>query len=209
MARVFVGPLCRYYAGVRRAEAERLAAGVLAWRRDLVAALADRVQQQLNWREDADADIAEFDLGEAGWPAVRLFAFYAERSDLELPDTVPPLLELDRDYRAAHDDKFAKSRYGQLLACTVWLPAAFPLTLRAPMPDGSTAEIGSLVELQDQLRRLNQRTFAADQDVVAGWGESPAPAGGDLLAAAQRGFAALSRAVAAGIAARAPIVVSD
>jgi hypothetical protein len=190
MARAFAGPLCRFYAG-HDGEPLTFVAGVEAWHRDLIEALGPRLRAELAWREDPAASGHETDLGEAGWPALRLFALYAERAELELPDTVPALLELDRTWRAASEQKFAASRYGNLLACRLWLPADFAITFRAPLPDGEPAEIGSLPVLVAQLGWLNQRTFAADDEEIARWRALPAPAGGSLLAAAQRGFAGL------------------
>lgn len=205
MAVVFVGPLSRCYA--RRAEeAARLRPGVEAWRNDLRAGLADKVSAQLVWDEGADLEFRA-DLGEAGWLGVRLLACYAERADLELPDTVPPLLELDTAWREGAAAKFAKSHFGQLLACTAWLPGEFPLTIAAPLPDGETAEIGSVLVLTDQLRRLNQRTFQADLEALAEWRDLPAPAGGDLVDAARRGLAALSAAAATAERFGAPMLV--
>ena len=207
MASVHAGPLSRFYAQVG-GDAAKLRVGVEAWRADLWASVAPKVAGQLQWDEGA-ADATVWELGDAGWLALRLFAFYAERSDLEMPDTVPALLELDPDWRAAADGKFAKTLYGQLLACRVWLPGEFPVTLRAPLPDGETAEIGSLVVLMDQLRWLNQRTFQADQDQFAGWLALPAVAGGGLIDAARRGYAGLWAAVEAATRARVPVVVRE
>jgi hypothetical protein len=189
----FAGPLCRCYAPTAAA-ARAMIPGVHAWRRDLSRSLGDRLPA-LDWPEDpAQASVAE-DLGDAGWAALRMFAVYAEHSELELPDTVPPLPELDRAFRKAQDERFARSRYGHLLACSVWLPGDFPSTVRAPLPDGEQAELGSLAVLHDQLRWLNQRTFAAEAADVDAWRALPAPAGGELLAAARRGFAGLFGAV--------------
>ncbi len=207
MAHAFAGTLSRYFAG-DAGDAVRLRAGVEAWRDDLRASVADKVKAQLVWDEAAAATWLS-DLGDAGWMALRLFAFYAERPDLELPDTVPPLLELDAEWRAAADAKFAKSRCGHLLACRVWLPGDFPVTMKAPLPDGETAEIGSLDLLADQLRRLNEQTFAADVAAVAAWSTLPAPPGGDLLDAARRGYAGLWAAVAAAVRARVPVIVRE
>lgn len=207
MASVFAGPLSRFYAQ-GGGDAARLRVGVEAWCADLRASVAQKVATQLVW-DEGSASALSWDLGEAGWLALRLFAFYAERSDLEMPDTVPALLELDPDWRAASDGKFAKSLYGQLLACRMWLPGEFPVTMRAPLPDGESAEIGSLVVLMDQLRWLNQRTFQADQDQFAGWLVLPAVAGGELINAARRGLAGLWAAVEAATRARVPVVVRE
>ena len=205
VARVFAGPLSHYFAS-KGGDAAKLRAGIEAWREDLRASVTAKVGEQLVWDEGA-AVAREWDLGESGWMALRLFAFYAERSDLELPDTVPALLELDREWRAASEGKFSKTLYGQLLACSVWLPGDFPVTMRAPLPDGESAEIGSVQALANQLKWLNQRTFAADADEVARWMQSSASAGGELIAAARRGYAGLWAAVTVAVRERVPVVM--
>lgn len=207
MARAFVGPLCRFHAAPD-GDAARLRPGVEAWRAVLHEGVAAKVREQLQW--DEGAGIAEwFDLGEAGWLALKLFAFYAERSDLEMPDTVPALLELDREYRAASDGKFERSLYGQLLACSAWLPGDFPVTLRAPLPDGEVVEFGSVAVLSDQLKWLNARTFQADAATLASWATLPAPAGGPLLDAARRGLSGMVAAVDLARRHRLPIVLRE
>jgi hypothetical protein len=196
MARAYVGPLCRVFAG-ERGEPATFVAGVEEWRRDLQEALGKRLAAPLQWPEDpADAG-AWFELGDSGLIGLRLFAFYAEKSDLELPDAAPALLELDREFRAAQDQKFERSKYGHLLAAQLWLPADFPFTARIALPDGEAVEMGSLPALRDQLRWLNQRTFQADEALAASWAALAAPAGGPLIPAAQRGFAGLWAAVEA------------
>ena len=206
MVRAFAGPLSRWFANGDETEARRLRAGVEKWREDLVSSVGAKVGEQLHW-DEASGVAFEADCGEVGFAALRLFALYAERSDLEWPDTVPPLLELDTAWREAADQKFAKSLYGQLLACDLWLPGEFPVTVRAPRPDGEAVEIGSLQVLHDQLGWLNQRTFQSDRNAVAGWRELPAPAGAELLPAARRGYAALCAACDAARDARVPLVV--
>lgn len=208
MAIAFAGPLSRWFAADAAAgEAGRLRAGVELWREQLRASVAPKVAEQLDW--DEGAGHATMDLGESGWPALRLFALYAEHADLDLPDTVPPLLELDREWRAASDRKFERSRYGHLLACSVWLPGDFPVTLRAPLPDGTAAEFGSSAVLQDQLRWLNERTFAADAAAIFGWRTLRAPVGGELLAAARRGYAGLAAALVVAVQQGVPLLVAD
>lgn len=203
----FAGPLSRWYHQID-GDLERLRLGVEAWRDDLRSSVAQKVGAQLEWDEGAAID-ARFDLGDSGWLALRLFAFYAERTEFEMPDSVPALLELDRDWRLAHDAGFARSLYGQLLACRIWLPGDFPVTFAVPLPDGATAEVGSLTVLADQLKWLNQRTFAADAAEIARWRELPAPAGGELLDAARRGYAGLLAAVTTAQNGPVPVVVRE
>lgn len=195
MVEAFVGPLSRWFAQGDEEEAVRLRAGVEQWRRDLRGSVAEKVAEQLVW-DEGSACAARFALDAAGLDGLRLLALYAERSDLELPDTVPQPLELDRAWREGSDAGFGKSLYGQLLVCDMWLPGEFPVTMRAPRPDGEAAEIGSLKVLSDQLMWLNQRTFQADHDGVLEWSGQPAPAGAPLLQAARRGYASLSAACA-------------
>ncbi len=207
MASAFAGPLSRFYAG-KASEAHRMRQGVETWRGDLRAAVVDKIGAQLVWDEGADLAFAA-DLGPAGWMALRLFAFYAEHPEFELPDTVPGLLELDREWRTAHDAKFERSLYGHLLACRLWLPGDFPVTLRAPLPDGETAEIGSLTVLANQMKWLNERTFQAEQAEIATWRALPAEPGGDLIVAARRGYAALHEAIAQAVAAGVPLAMRE
>jgi hypothetical protein len=206
MATAFAGPLCRLYG---RGAAARAEAGIRAWQQDLLESLAGRPKRPMAWNEDAAVEPFRADLGPAGWTALRLFAFYAERPDLEMPDTVPALPELDREWRAASDQRFAQSRLGHLLAARLWVPGDFPFTARVPLPDGETGEIGSLDVLRVQLRFLNARTFQAEAAESAGWLDLPAPAGGELLAAARRGFAGLSAAATAAAARSLPLAVEE
>lgn len=207
MAVAFAGPLSRWYARTR-GDASALRAGVEVWRGDLRGAVADKVKEQLVWNEAAAVE-ASFDLGDAGWRALRLFALYAENAELDLPDTVPPLLELDPEWRAAADAKFATSKFGHLLACSVWLPGDFPVTFRVPMPDGEVVEVGSVAVLVAQLRWLNERTFQADGGEVDKWSRLSAQAGGELIGAARRGFWGLAAAGAVAVRRQVPIVVGE
>jgi hypothetical protein len=205
LAAAFAGPLSRFFAASGDDPA-RLRAGVEAWCSDLRRSVAAKVADELAWDEAADVAFAS-ELGDAGWTALRLLAFYAERSELEWPDTVPLLCELDPEWRRAADQGFATSLYGQLLACETWLPGEFPVTLKAPRPDGETVEMGSVVVLHDQLRWLNQRTFQADADEIARWIAELAPAGSAFLPAAKRGYAGLWAAAEVARRERVPLVV--
>jgi len=205
MALAFAGPLSRWYTRAG-GDAARVRDGIVAWRDDLRAAVAPKVAADLHWDEAAPV-AATADLGDSGWLALRLLALLADRSDLDWPDTVPPLLELLPEWRAAAEAKFATSRYGQVLACEMWLPGDFPVTFRVPAPDGANVEIGAVGVLADQLRWLNQRTFQAPADELVAWAALPAPPGGAFVPAAQRGLAALTRVVTAAVATGLPVAL--
>jgi hypothetical protein len=208
MAIAFAGPLCQFLAQ-SPGDAARLQPGTALWQQDLLAALGDKPRLPQPWGEDAAADALQQDLGDAGLLALRLFALYAERPELELPDTAPALLELDRSWRTAADSGFDRSLYAQILAPRLWLPGDFPFTFKAPMPDGDAAEFGSVDNLLEQLRWLNQRTFQGDVEVVAQWRQLQAPAGGDLLDAARRGLGGLLEVGAFAAGHRLPLIVRE
>ncbi len=208
MARVFSGPLCRWFAG-DGGEPIAFVQGVEEWRQDLQSAFAKDRVPQFAWQEDPRAKASWFEMGDSGWIALRLFALYAEKSDLELPDTAPSLLELDRQWREAADQKFARSKYAHLLAARMWFPQDFAFTARIALPDGEATELGSLAILRDQLRWLNARTFQADEEQIATWAAVDAPFGGPLLQSAQRGYATLSIAVEDATHRRVPMVVVE
>jgi hypothetical protein len=204
----FAGPLCRFYAR-GGGDVALLRSGVLQWRADLQEALGPRLRGALDWNEDPSGAVREHDLGGSGLVALRLLAIYAERSDLELPEQVPAIPELDRAFRAAADQKFAKSHFGQLLAADLWLPLDFAFTARAPLPDGTEGGIGSLPLLLDQLRRLNARTFQADAAALGEWLALRAEPGNDLLDAARRGLAGMTAAATAAEPMRLPLVIGS
>ena len=104
--RAAAGPLCRLYRAA--GEPAQLLPGIEAWRAQWNEALGARIARPLAWREDVDGEVHGRDLGPAGWIALCLWAVYAERTDLELPDTVPPLLEFDRVYRDQAEAKFER-----------------------------------------------------------------------------------------------------
>ena len=205
MALAIAGPLSRCLGADREAAARQLQ-GIELWRKDLATGLP-KGAPELSWVEDPAVEPRVFDLGASGFMALRLFATYAERTDLEMPDTVPALLELDKAWRKAADEKFARSRFGHLVAAECWLPAEFEFTVRAPLPDGTATDIGSLVLLQDQLKRLNEATFQATARELGDWQVLPAPPGGDLLDAARRGLAVLGAAAAWALAGRSVLLL--
>jgi hypothetical protein len=116
----------------------------------------------------------ELVLDDADLRGLHLLAVYAERSDLELPDEVPPALADDVAWCVAQRSGFARSAYGQILAAEMWLPGEFDYTIRCPGPDGAECAIGSVSVLGDQLRRLNDRSVQAGAEQLVAWAEASA-----------------------------------
>ena len=160
---LFIGPLCRYFAASAAEAAQRVAA-IEVWRDQLTAALGSRAAIALDWPEEPSDEPGHVELGPLGLDPLRLLAVYADRTELELPDTTPQPLTLDDAFARAAAANFAQSRYGHLLAASIWLPREFDFTFVCPRPDGDDATFGSLQALDDQLGFLNARTFALSLD---------------------------------------------
>lgn len=190
-----VGPLWRFYAEGR--DASDVRDGVAAWRGRAIDELEGFPAAALEGCAERDEAMAAFDADAAGFVALRLWAFYGQRTELDWPDTVPPVAELDRAWREAADGGFAGSHYAHLLVPEVWLPGDFAFTIRMPMPDGEDREVGSVGLAKAQLARLNRATFDADADELAAWATEPAPVGSAFVDAARRGLAAMAAALAA------------
>ncbi|MBK8978548.1 MAG: hypothetical protein IPM29_21840 [Planctomycetes bacterium] len=202
---LWVGPLCRYFAGGDGHGALTRVAGVEAWRDDLEAALGGRIRGALDWREEPAAPGSTAELG-AGLDAVRLLAIHAERTDAELPDALPAQLDDDPLWRAARAANFSPSLYGHVVAADCWLPADFDFTFVAPRPDGEDWCFGSLVALCDQLHFLDARTFATGDDERAALAAAPLDPT-SFVRAARVGLARMRLAATAARAARQVLAV--
>lgn len=201
---LYVGPLCRFFA----ADAAQAAAnrdGVVAWLADVATSLEGKLRGELEWDEDPHAEPDRFDLGSGGLDAVRLLAIYADRPELDLPDTLPHPLGLDPAWAAAERTNFDRSRYGHLVAASIWLPADFDFTFKGPRPDGAEATFGSLIALQDQLEFVNARTFQASHQLLEEWRALP---GERFVDIARRGLGGVTGAVRLAVTRRLPLAVA-
>lgn len=142
-------------------------AAVEAWREQVNASLAARFGAPLRWDERSAQRHPRVELSATALCGVRLLAVYADRPDLDLPDTLAADASRDPVYAAALAASFASSRYGQLLAARIWLPGDFAFTFVCPAPHGDDVAFGSLDVLDDQLRRLNERTLVAPREALA------------------------------------------
>lgn len=184
---VYVGSLTRYYARdwktileqlgeaqgfpvevVRSAENDppdaitdpnRILPIVLDWRDSLSAALESELQRPLRWNESHEApyftDKPTWDC----YGGLLLWASYLHHADLQRPDG------LTADWRA--DPAYARCKaepcaFSQLLreGIELWFPVEFEFTFAGPDPSGRRLVMGSSVKLLEQLRALNEETFA-------------------------------------------------
>jgi hypothetical protein len=165
---LYRGPLSEFFAGRDGAATADRVPAVLAWRAHLASKLGAALREPLAWPEEA-GDAQRILLPARALEALRLLAVYADRAELELPDDLPPLLDLDPVWQQAVNQDFRGSRFAQVLAPDCWLPADFDLTLRHAYPDGTPAVFGSATALRFQLRALNRTTLQLDLAEIAEW----------------------------------------
>ena len=218
---VYVGSLTRYYSGdwetvvqkwgresgtpvhVVRPQADpaeavrdpqQIGPVVLAWRKQLGAALGEHLNGALAWNESHEAP---YFTDKPTWDCygdLLLWAAYAEHSDLPRPAQHAADYRKDPAYQASNRAGFA-TRYPHLLCADLelWLPCRFTCVFRALTLSGQETTIGSSVELLRQLRQLNAQTWQADGAAVAGWRQAGAAHGAPLEQGARCAFAILSQ----------------
>jgi hypothetical protein len=230
---VYVGSLSRYYTGkwetiiqqygresgvnvqvVRTAEPERGFLGRLIDRirpkpdvgRDVArwqAELSRRAGVAVTWDDDPRR---EYFTDKPAWDcygALLLWAAYEERGATKYPETAE---KWDENPIFASLAGKADSKYCQLLANTeIWVPAEIHLPIAASTLAGDTAVVGSVGDLADQLRALNEASWKADEATISQWRQEGADYGAPLEQSARFGFAVFSQLAALAVQHRLPM----
>lgn len=152
---------------------EQVLAGTLAWRSHLASKLGAVLRAPLDWPEDPHAEGERLVLPPRALDALRLLAVYADRTELELPDALPGVMDLDPVWQRARQQDFKQSRFAHVLAADCWLPAEFEATVAHAYPDGTPAVFGSGDALRFQLRELNRCTLQLDLAEIREWLQDP------------------------------------
>lgn len=207
---IYAGPLTRYFVGDwdrpegpgllapgMRTEPRPPAADgtdeirrqVLAWRRDMEAALED-LEAPLEWPEDPQAPWSVGKLGFGTFGALQLWAAYQEFPKRRRPEAVPDDWLLDPAIAALGEPDF-ESRFPHLLyGAALWLPVACEVFDDVDLDDDDT-RFGSVPGLLAELEDLNQRTWKADPAEVERWrAKVPSPQA-DLATHARYAFSVL------------------
>lgn len=228
---IFVGSLARYHAGEwetvgERAARERtrsnplarprgpselvgdpgrIAAAVMAWRSALAAQLGHRIDEPFDWEEALDTAWFTARPGWDGFGALMLWAAYAEHPGRRRPEMLPEQWDGDPVYLRANDEGF-RSRYAQLVRpVELWLPVPFDFTFEEVTVDGRRTILGSLIALRRQLAELNEATWEASAQTIAGWAREAPAADAPLEARARYAFAIVSDLVQWAVARRLPM----
>jgi hypothetical protein len=161
---------------------------VREWRDDLAKALKAQSAISLDWTEGMSApyftDKPDWD----GYGAVALMAAYQAVGK-------PPPTEVSGEWQSDPTIVEAKARkaYRHVLEPEWWLPIRDDLVFVCPTVDNNKVQVGSSVQLREQLRALNEATFSGSQADLANWRRNgpPDPPGKDLQHAARFGLAIL------------------
>jgi hypothetical protein len=209
---VYVGPLTRYYTGDWETVVQRWAREtgrdvqvvrpgedasndpaqvrevVMAWRDGLSAALAEHGVPPLDWEE---APGGEYFTDKPAWDcysALLVWAAHDEHPETPLPDTAPEQWASYPPIVAAQEP--GGTRYAHLLhGAELWLPAFFDITFAVSEVTGRKVGVGSVERLHQELLMLNERTWRATKDEIAGWRREGADFRSPTETSARFGFA--------------------
>ena len=228
---IYVGSLTRYYCGDWETMVQQLAHRegmevrvvrpgrpgavthpeqvrplVLQWQRMLADALAEHVDNAVDWDEGSESayftDKPTWDC----WADLLLWAAYDEHPEHDRPAELVSDWCQDPAYEASNTDDF-ESRYPQLLRrdLELWLPSDFPFVFSTMGLTGKEVTIGSSVRLLNELRSLNERTWEASPQVVGHWSRAGVPPGAPLEVGARYAFSMLLGLVEKSIEFRLPM----
>lgn len=228
---IFVGSLARYHAGEwetvgertarERNRSERVArprgpaslvgdpgrivVAVTAWRSALGRLLGNRIDEPFDWEEALDTPWSTARPGWDGFGSLILWAAYAEHPGRRRPEMLPEPWDGDLVYLRANGEG-ARSRYAQLVRpVELWLPAPFDFTFEAATVDGRRTTLGSLIALRRQLAELNEATWKASGQAVAGWAREVPAVEASLEARARYAFSVVSDLVQWAVGRRLPM----
>lgn len=228
---IYVGSLTRYHAGEWETAGEKVArertrsewvarprgpaslvedpgrigAAVMAWRSGLARLMGSRIDEPLDWEESLDTAWVTGRPGWDGFGALILWAAYAAYPGRRRPEMLPEPWDGDPVYLRANDDG-ARSRYAQLIRpVELWLPTPFDFTFEETTVDGRRTILGSLIALRRQLAELNEATWKANGQAIAGWVREAPAVDASLETRARYAFAVVSELVQWAVARRLPM----
>ena len=88
-------------------------------------------------------------------------------------EPISPTVEKNWDF-SEHPaiDRLAKDQeliWSLFRGATWWLPLSDPFLVQGPLPTGDTAIIGTVGGLRQELERLNELAWQADEETILGW----------------------------------------
>lgn len=144
-------------------------AAVESWRDQVLAAITPPGQAPyIPWPEDNEKP---YYTDKPDWAALGAMLLVA--ACLTYGEPVPPTVKKGWDYtehpaiRRLTEDK---ERVWSLFRDAVWwLPLADGFFFQGPLPNGSSAVIGTVGGLRMELEQLNRLAWQADEDTILGW----------------------------------------
>jgi len=226
---VYVGSLRRFYSGDwqsaadkaapsgaarreadrptadRPADVERIRASVLSWRRNLAASLVSTTTVPIDWNESPEAPYFTGQVGWDGFGSLVLWAAYAESPALRRPATLAEEWDDDPALIRCNAEGF-RSRYSNLVRnVELWLPVPLPFTFEGEDIDARRIVMGSTEMLSRQLADLNNATWKAKPEEIAGWARRQLSQEGSLELQARYAFGVMSDLVHKAVEYRLPM----
>ena len=197
---VYVGPFTRYITGdwenagqqaareqgvpyqlIRADETEEappptedVRQAVESWLDAINQGLKAHVPHKLAWDE---SEQAPYFTERPGWPAyaaLLLHAAYDDHPEMARPAELPEEWGEDSAYKASTAED-SDTRYPAILAANLWLPGEFEFMFGVEDLGGNERAVASCKALVDELKDLNQRTFALSEAQLAELRSQPAP----------------------------------
>jgi hypothetical protein len=192
---IYVGSLTRYYTGdwetvvqkdareqgveveiVGRettadavTDPEEIRSAVLSWRDNVSEHLGSNLESPLDWEETPNAPYFTDKPAWDSYASLLLWAAYSENPELTRPNGSIEEWATDPAFELSTAPGF-KTAFPQLLRdVQLWLPQRFRFTFRVEDLSGQEIVCGSSVELFEQLKELNRRTWNATDAVISEW----------------------------------------
>jgi hypothetical protein len=196
---IYAGPLCRYYGGAWRTIVQQVAEHqgkkviILregeggGWWGKIASAFgrkADPVGLVRHWRAGLSADMPWVPAEDWEWPesidlpyqtdkpdflgfgAVQVWAAYSECGDLQRPVNTPDDWSNDPAFlRIAEGSR----EFVHTVGPELWLPIRVEKPFDAAEPNGIERKIGAVHGLWEDLRKLNDMTWNADDNAIHAW----------------------------------------
>jgi hypothetical protein len=214
---IYVGSLTRYYAGdwetvaekaakeqgseviVRREESpdaitdpDEIRSAVLSWRGQVSEHLGANIESPLDWEEAANAPYFTDNPAWDSYSSLLLWAAYSENPELPRPHECIEEWDADAAFQKSTARGF-KTAFPQLLRdVQLWLPQRFKFTFSVEDLSGQEIICGSAIELSEQLKELNRRTWNATDAVISEWRQNGAGDKAPLEIGARYAFAVMS-----------------
>ena len=142
---------------------------VLEWRLGLNAALREHLKTPLDWNEDPDSPYFTDTPSGDCFGSLLLWAAYAENGGSKPPARVVKKWYNDSVFKRSTGAD-SKTLFPNLMyACEWWLPCELPGVMEVDFQDDEPFNLGSSIQLKQELEQLNLMTWKASPATLSRW----------------------------------------